>query len=96
MFWFNESKHKNSFVNITNGVPSFYKYSNLKKNLYKNSLILTFLFISKFEELAVNVMDECYKTDETFAEKLIMCPSKHWGGKNVLTMASDSDNKVRG
>ncbi|XP_033633580.1 transient receptor potential cation channel subfamily M member 3-like [Asterias rubens] len=46
-----------------------------------------------FEQLAINVMDECFKTDETFTEKLIMCPIKTMSGKSVLTMASEADNR---
>ena len=41
-------------------------------------------------------MDECFKTDETFTEKLIMCPIKTMSGKSVLTMASEADNRVSG
>ncbi|XP_038045510.1 transient receptor potential cation channel subfamily M member 1-like [Patiria miniata] len=47
-----------------------------------------------FEQLAVNVIDECYRTDEILAERLIRCPNKHWGGKSVLTMAAESDSKT--
>ncbi|XP_022096579.1 transient receptor potential cation channel trpm-like isoform X2 [Acanthaster planci] len=47
-----------------------------------------------FEQLAVNVMDECYRTDEILAERLIQCPNKHWGGKSILKMAAESDNKT--
>ena len=48
----------------------------------------------KFEQLAINVVDECFEANETLAEMLIDRPYECWGGKNSVTMAAEAGSQV--
>nr|XP_006816420.1 PREDICTED: transient receptor potential cation channel subfamily M member 3-like [Saccoglossus kowalevskii] len=48
----------------------------------------------KFEQLAVNVLDESYNCDETLAGMLIERRHTNWGGMNILNMAAEAGCKA--
>ena len=48
-----------------------------------------------FEDLATDVIEECYHTNTKLARMLIESPHPHWKHKTPLTMAAEAQNKVR-
>ena len=48
-----------------------------------------------FEDLATDVIEECYHTNKKLARVLIESPHPHWMHKTPLTMAAEAQNKVR-
>nr|WDP79899.1 transient receptor potential cation channel subfamily M member 1-2 [Apostichopus japonicus] len=49
----------------------------------------------KFEQLAIDVMEECHNTNEDLAQMLVDRPYSCWGGKNSITMAAETGNQYR-
>ncbi|PIK52408.1 putative transient receptor potential cation channel subfamily M member 1 isoform X1 [Apostichopus japonicus] len=47
----------------------------------------------KFEQLAIDVMEECHNTNEDLAQMLVDRPYSCWGGKNSITMAAETGNQ---
>ncbi|XP_033120176.1 transient receptor potential cation channel subfamily M member-like 2 [Anneissia japonica] len=48
---------------------------------------------SKFEELALSVIQECFCTNEELAQRMITTPHKLWGGMDTLKIAANSNFK---
>ncbi|XP_033125051.1 transient receptor potential cation channel subfamily M member-like 2 [Anneissia japonica] len=47
----------------------------------------------KFEMLAVNLIDECFETNEKLAQRMVRIPHQLWSGMNTLQIAADSKSE---
>ena len=54
----------------------------------------TFLIFREFEDLAVKVLDVCYKTDPEKAAMLIERRYKNWGDLSCLDLAASAGGQV--
>ncbi|KAJ8025811.1 Transient receptor potential cation channel subfamily M member 3 [Holothuria leucospilota] len=64
------------------------------KQPFRELFLWAVLNEKRFEQLAINVLEECHDTNEDLAQMLVDRPYSCWGGKNSISMAAETGNQA--